>query len=310
MQDHNITRRGLLKAALIGGASLAASPRGLARAGVGGSGVPAALGGKPVRTTPFPSWPNFTEADEKAVLPVLRGGVWSRSKVVGEAEKRFAQLMGADHCLATCNGTSAIFTSINALDIGPGDEVITTPYTFVGSIHPILLAGALPVFADIDPGTWQIDPAKIEAKITPKTAAILPVHILGGVCDMDRINAIAKKHDLAVIEDACEAHGGEWKGKKVGNLGDLGCFSFQTGKSLSCGEGGGDPRPRQRPDGPLLLLPRLRPRAGKRQAGAGPTLCHGGDEVPYGGVPGGDPDQPDGAVRGGMQAAERERGLS
>ena len=238
MQDQNITRRGLLKAALIGGASLAASPGSRARAGVGGSGVPAALGGKPVRTAPFPSWPNFTEADEKAVLPVLRGGVWSRSKVVGEAEKRFAQLMGADHCLATCNGTNAIFTSVNALDIGPGDEVITTPYTFVGSIHPILLAGALPVFADVDPGTWQIDPDKIEAKITPKTAAILPVHILGGVCDMDRINAIAKKHDLAVIEDACEAHGGEWKGKKVGNLGDLGCFSFQTGKSLSCGEGG------------------------------------------------------------------------
>ena len=88
------------------------------------------------------------------------------------------------------------------------------------------------------PDTWQIDPAKIEAKITPNTAAILPVHILGGVCDMDRINAIAKKHDLKVIEDACEAHGGEWKGGKVGNLGDLGCFSFQTGKSLTCGEGG------------------------------------------------------------------------
>ena len=230
MQDQNITRRRLLKAALVSGATLAVPGRGRA--------APAAIGGQPVRTAPFPRWPDFNGADEKAVLPVLRSGVWSRSKVVEEAEKRFARLMDADYCLATCNGTNAIFTSVRALDIGPGDEVITTPYTFVGSIHPILLAGALPVFADIDPETWQIDPGKIEAKITPNTAAILPVHILGGICDMDRINAIARKHNLKVIEDACESHGGEWKGKKAGNLGDLGCFSFQTGKSLTCGEGG------------------------------------------------------------------------
>ena len=188
--------------------------------------------------SPFPRWPNFREADEKAVLPVLRSGVWSRSKVVEEAERRFARLMGAPYCVATCNGTNAIITSVRALGIGAGDEVITTPYTFVASIHPILLANALPVFADIDPDTWQIDPAKIEARINPNTAAILPVHIIGGVCDMDRINAIARKHNLKVIEDACEAHGGEWKGGKVGTLGDLGCFSFQTGKSLTCGEGG------------------------------------------------------------------------
>ena len=146
--------------------------------------------------------------------------------------------MGAEYCLATCNGTNAIITSVRALGIGAGDEVITTPYTFVASVDPILLANALPVFADIDPDTWQIDPAKIEAKINPNTVAILPVHIIGGVCDMDRINAIARKHSLKVIEDACEAHGGEWKGSKVGTLGDLGCFSFQTGKSLTCGEGG------------------------------------------------------------------------
>jgi dTDP-4-amino-4,6-dideoxygalactose transaminase len=238
MQNHDITRRTLLKSAVIGGAALAASPPGRATAETGAAGVPAALGGQRVRTTPFPRWPNFREADEKAVLPVLRGGVWSRSKVVVEAEKRFAQLMGADHCLTTCNGTNAIVTSVNALGIGAGDEVITTPYTFVASIHPILLANALPVFADVDPDTWQIDPAKIEAKITKNTVAILPVHIVGGICDMGRINAIAKKHNLKVIEDACESHGGEWKGVKAGNLGDLGCFSFQTGKSLTCGEGG------------------------------------------------------------------------
>jgi dTDP-4-amino-4,6-dideoxygalactose transaminase len=129
-------------------------------------------------------------------------------------------------------------TAVRALEIGAGDEVITTPYTFVASILPILLADALPVFADIDTETWQIDPARIEAKINKNTVAILPVHIIGGICDMDRINAIAKKHNLKVIEDACEAHGGEWKNRKVGTFGDLGCFSFQNGKSLTCGEGG------------------------------------------------------------------------
>jgi dTDP-4-amino-4,6-dideoxygalactose transaminase len=146
--------------------------------------------------------------------------------------------MGAPHCLATSNGTSALITAVRALGIGAGDEVITTPYTFAASILPILLAGALPVFADIDGETWQIDPAHIESKINHNTVAILPVHIIGGICDMDRISAIAKKHNLKVIEDACEAHGGEWKNRKAGTFGDLGCFSFQNGKSLTCGEGG------------------------------------------------------------------------
>ncbi len=243
MPKANMTRRQLLEAAVAGTAVLAGPARGDAPSSGGalaasGGGVPAMLGGRPVRTAPFPRWPNFRAADEQAVLPVLRSGVWSRAKVVDEAERRFARLMGAKHCLATCNGTNAIITAIRALGIGAGDEVITTPYTFVATIHPILLAGALPVFADIDPDTWQIDPAAIEAKLNGHTAAILPVHIIGGVCDMDRINAIARKHNLKVIEDACEAHGAEWKGAKVGTLGDLGCFSFQTGKSLTCGEGG------------------------------------------------------------------------
>ena len=123
MRDYDITRRRLLKTAVIGSAALAASPRGRARAGIGGGGVPASLGGQPVRTAPFPRWPNFREADEKAVLPVLRSGVWSRSKVVVEAEKRFARLMDAEHCLTTCNGTNAIYTSVRALGIGAGDVV-------------------------------------------------------------------------------------------------------------------------------------------------------------------------------------------
>lgn len=238
MITKRMSRRQVLESAVAGTAALAATPQARAGAASGSVTLPAALGGRPVRSKPFPRWPNFREADEKGVLPVLRSGVWSRASVVEEAERRFARLMGADYCLATCNGTNALFTSVRALDIGAGDEVITTPYTFVASIHAILLADALPVFADIDPETWQIDPAQIEAKITSRTAAIMPVHIIGGVCDMDRINALAAKHQLKVIEDACESHGGEWKGKKVGTLGDLGCFSFQTGKSLTCGEGG------------------------------------------------------------------------
>jgi dTDP-4-amino-4,6-dideoxygalactose transaminase len=238
MQSKRLTRRQLLTDTSAGTVVLAASVSRCAGEKTGGSGTPAILGGQPVRTAPFPRWPNFRDTDEKTVLPVLHSGVWSRAKVVAEAEKQFAQLMGAKHCLATCNGTNAIITAVRALGIGAGDEVITTPYTFVASILPILLANALPVFADIDPETWLIDPARIEAKINKNTVAILPVHIIGGVCDMDRINAIARKHGLKVIEDACEAHGGEWKGRKVGTLGDLGCFSFQNGKSLTCGEGG------------------------------------------------------------------------
>ena len=237
MQSKNVTRRQLFKGTSIGAAALAATP--LRRASASGdASVPAILGGQPVRTARFPKWPNFREADEKAVLPVLRSGVWSRDKVVDEAERRFARLMGAKYCLATCNGTNAIITAVRGLGIGAGDEVITTPYTFVASVLPILLANALPVFVDVDPETWQIDPAKIEAKINRNTVAILPVHIIGGICDMDRINAIAKKRNLKVIEDACEAHGGEWRNRKVGTIGDLGCFSFQNGKSLTCGEGG------------------------------------------------------------------------
>src|SRR5262249_718569 len=145
--------------------------------------------------------------------------------------------MGAKYCVATSNGTGALMTAVRALEIGAGDEVITTPYTFVASILPILLADALPVFADVDAETWQIDPTKIEARINKNTVAILPVHIIGGICDMDRINAIAKKHNLKVIEDACEAHGGEWKNRKVGTFGDLGCFSFQTSKSVTYVQG-------------------------------------------------------------------------
>src|SRR5215813_7408990 len=171
MKSKAFTRRQLLADTSAGAVALAAAAGSRAAEKAGSAGVPAILGGQPVRTAPFPSWPNFRESDEKALMPVLRSGVWSRAKVVAEAEKQFARLMGARYCLATSHGTSALMTSVRALGIGAGDEVITTPYTFVSSVLAILLADALPVFADIDPATWQIDPAKIEAKVNKNTAA-------------------------------------------------------------------------------------------------------------------------------------------
>lgn len=198
----------------------------------------ALLGGKPVRESKFPRWPIWDQHDEDAILPVLRSGVWSRDDVVTQAEHKFAKAMGAKHCLLTSNGTSALITAIRASGVEGGDEVITTPYTFVATIDAIFLNNALPVFVDIDPETWQIDPSQIEGRINENIKVILPVHILGGLCHMDKINAIAKEHGLKVIEDACEAHFAEWNGKKAGTLGDLGCFSLQNGKQLTCGEGG------------------------------------------------------------------------
>ncbi len=237
MAKRGWTRRQFLATTSTGMAVLAA-PGPVPAARSTDAGIPAILGGKPVRMAPFHSWPVWRERDEQAVLPVLRRGVWSRDRLVTEAETRFAQMMGARYCLATSNGTNALITAIRALGIDAGDEVITTPYTFVATIHPILLANALPIFADIDPETWQIDPARIEEKINKNTAMLLPVHIIGGICDMDRIGQVAAKNNLKIVEDACEAHFGEWKGRKVGTLGDLGCFSFQTAKVLTCGEGG------------------------------------------------------------------------
>jgi len=199
----------------------------------------ALLGGQPVRTQPFPGWPVWDKnADEELVLSVLRSGVWSRAKVVAEFEKKYAELIGTKRCLATTNGTNALLTSLHVLGIGVGDEVLVGPYTFIASIDVIFLSGALPIMVDTDRETFQVNPAKMEEKITENTKAILPVHILGLPANMDKINAIAKKHNLIVVEDACQAWLAEWRGKKCGSLGDLGCFSFQNSKNLPCGEGG------------------------------------------------------------------------
>jgi len=201
---------------------------------------PALLAGKPVRREPFPSWPRYDQRDEKNLLDVLHSGKWYRGsgECVSRFESAYAELTGAKHCVATANGTSALYASLATIGIEPGDEVIVPPYTFIATINTVLLQYALPIFVDTDPETFQIDADKIEAAITDRTAAIMPAHIGGNVANLDTILAIAGKHRLPVIEDACQAHLAEWKNRKVGTLGTTGCFSFQVTKNLSSGEGG------------------------------------------------------------------------
>lgn len=202
-------------------------------------GTPAILGGQKIRTKGWPEWPNWNPAtDEEQVLKVLRSGVWSRAGVVTEFEKKWAELIGAKRALAVVNGTNALIASLIQLGIGGGDEVIIPPYTFIATAAAVLQAGAIPIFADTDPESFQIDPGKIEAKITSRTKAIIPVHICGLPADMIRIMAIAKKHNLLVVEDACQAWLAEIDHKKVGTYGNAGCFSFQNSKNLPIGEGG------------------------------------------------------------------------
>jgi perosamine synthetase len=207
---------------------------------IGAAQKPALMGGTPVRTAPFPSWPVIDETEERALLGVLRSGKWYRGdgKTVDRFEEAYARLTGAKCCLATANGTSALLTSLAALGVGAGDEVIVPPYTFVATINVVLALNALPVFVDTDPETFQIDARKIEAAITGRTAAIMPVHLGGSVADLDAILAIARKHKLPVVEDTCQAHLAEWRGRKAGTYGATGCFSFQASKNLNSGEGG------------------------------------------------------------------------
>ena len=193
-----------------------------------------------MRTAPWPKWPVWDESANQDMLDMLRSGEWWRGNGghVEEFEKKYAELIGAKRCLATASGTAALITSLHVLGVDAGDEVIVSPYTFIASYNVILDRKALPVFADTDPETFLINPDKIEERITDRTRALLPVHIFGLPVDMDRVNAIAKKHNLFVVEDACQAWLSEYKGKKCGTLSDLGCFSFQNSKHIPTGEGG------------------------------------------------------------------------
>lgn len=203
----------------------------------------AILGGTPV--APAKVWPKWPYVDDRIIEEIVhttRRGIWCRidspDNKVAKFEKEFAALMGTNTCVATGSGTQALNTCIEALGIGPGDEVITSPYTDPGTIASILVSRALPVMADLDPESFQLDPDDVEKRITNRTKAIMPVHMMGQPCNMERIMEIAKQHDLKVIEDSCQAHLAEYQGKKPGTIGDVGCFSFQTSKVLCSGEGG------------------------------------------------------------------------
>jgi len=241
MDKQNLNRRKFLSATAAGtlvaaGAGAISANAALAKT----AGKLAIQGGKPVRTQSWPGWPVWDRSCEEHILSILRSGNWYRGRgnTVTQFEKKYAELLGAKRCVCTFNGTNALLTAMHVLDVGVGDEIIVSPYTFIATYNVVIGSSALPVFADTDPETFQINPEKIEERITKRTRAILPVHILGLPANMDKIMAIAKKHNLIVIEDACQAWLAEWRGKKCGTIGDLGCFSFQNSKHLPCGEGG------------------------------------------------------------------------
>ena len=199
-------------------------------------------GGKAVgEGVKFPHWPSFTEEIISAATEPLKSGqvnYWTGKKGQ-EFEKKFAEWNGSKYAISTTNGTSALHVALAGLEIGPGDEVIVPSYTFIASSFCIVQAGAIPVFADVDKKTHCISPEDIEAKITRRTRAIIPVHLYGNVCDMDEIMAIAKKHKLYVVEDCAQAHGATYQGKKVGTMGNVGAFSFCQSKSFTTGGEGG-----------------------------------------------------------------------
>ncbi len=184
------------------------------------------------------SKPFIGEEEIQAVKEVLESGMLVQGEKVEKFENEFAKYIGCKYGIAVSSGTTALQVGLKALGISKGDEVITTPFSFIATANSILYVGGKPVFADINPETFNIDPEKIEEKITNKTKAVLIVHLFGNPCEMDEIMKICKEHDLFLIEDACQAHGAEYKGKKVGSFGDLSCFSFYATKNMTTGEGG------------------------------------------------------------------------
>jgi dTDP-4-amino-4,6-dideoxygalactose transaminase len=198
-------------------------------------------GGPKVRTKPWPRWPIYGEEEIALIAQILRSGNthFVRSTVSKDFEKRFAEWNGSKHAICCNSGTSAIHMALAAGGVGPGDEVIVPPRTFIGTVSPVLYQNAVPIFADIDPVTHNISPAEIRKVITERTKAIIPVHLAGLPCDMDAIMAIAKEHNLLVVEDAAQAHGAEYKERKVGTIGHVNAFSMQDSKILNTtGDGG------------------------------------------------------------------------
>ncbi|MEO8423760.1 MAG: DegT/DnrJ/EryC1/StrS family aminotransferase [Actinomycetota bacterium] len=199
-------------------------------------------GATPVRSNAYPAWPSGDEREIEAVTDVIRSGNWGGfpepGRYGGRFEEAFAAYQGATHGVLMANGTITMEVALKALGIGWGDEVIIPALTFAATAYAPIAAGALPVIVDVTPNTWCIDPDLVEAAITPKTKAIMPVHLGHHMADMDRIMQIAEKHGLAVVEDCAHAHGQQWRAKGAGCIGDFGSFSHQSSKILTSGEGG------------------------------------------------------------------------
>jgi dTDP-4-amino-4,6-dideoxygalactose transaminase len=200
----------------------------------------ALLGGSRVRTRPFASWPVFGQAEERRLLATLRSGNWGRldGPEVEEFERRFAGMHGCSHGIAVANGTVSLHVALLASGIAAGDEVIVPPYTFVSTASAVVETNAVPVFADVGLESFNLSPRAVAAAITPRTRAIIPVHFGGHPAEMDELMAIARDHDLIVIEDAAHAHGASYHNRPAGSLGHLASFSFQSSKNLTSGEGG------------------------------------------------------------------------
>ena len=200
-----------------------------------------AINGGPKTITRNFEWPLFDKNEIEAISEITKSGNWGNpdcAGIVEEFEKEFAAYCGTKYALTCVNGSVALRLALIACGVRPGDEVIIPPYTFIATASIVLEANCVPVFVDIEPDTYNIDPAEIEKAITSKTRAIIPVHFAGLSCNMDAIMQIAEKHNLTVIEDAAHSHGGEYKGEKLGSIGHAGCFSFQSSKNLTSGEGG------------------------------------------------------------------------
>ena len=200
-----------------------------------------AINGGPKTVEKDFAWPLYDETDVSCVAEIVRSGKWGNPDCGGEVaqfEKEFADFCGTKYALSCVNGSVALRLALIACGVKPGDEVIVPPYTFIATASIVIEANCVPVFVDIDPRTYNMDASKIEEAITARTKAIIPVHFAGQACEMDEILAVAKKHGLRVIEDACHGHGAAYKGKKLGSIGDAGCFSFQSSKNLTSGEGG------------------------------------------------------------------------
>ena len=190
----------------------------------------------------WPEWPYRDQRILEEIQKTTESGIWcriqSKNGTVPTFEQKYAEMMGVKHCVAVGSGTQALHTCVEALGLGPGDEVITSPYTDPGTIASILAARALPVLADIDRHSFQMDPDDVERRITENTRAIMPVHMMGQPADMDRFMEMARKYNLFVIEDAAQAHFAKHRGRLLGTIGTVGCFSHQSSKVLACGEGG------------------------------------------------------------------------